>query len=299
MDHHPNIQRKLKKSLMDKITVDSPAKINIGLRIVRKREDGYHDLKTIFYPLLLSDVITFTKSERTTLKTNSDEINQLNQNLILNAKKILEEHTGKELNVRIELEKNIPMGAGLGGGSSNAASTLKSLNFLYNLKCDFETLANLALQLGSDVPYFLNPVAGFAISRGEKIKKISLSLSNPILLVNPGVHISTKWAFEQVKVSEDTDNFKRLNDLDVITLEDIMKRATNDFEEVVFSAYPEIKKVKEELYSLGANFALMTGTGSTIFAIFSNLQKANLAKEKFDDRCFTYLNYPVDKGSIT
>ncbi|UCH64598.1 MAG: 4-(cytidine 5'-diphospho)-2-C-methyl-D-erythritol kinase [Ignavibacterium sp.] len=284
---------------MDKITVDSPAKINIGLKIIRKREDGYHDLQTIFYPLLLNDVITFVKSETTTLITKSDDINQLQRNLIIEAKEILEKHTGKKLNIRINLEKNIPMGAGLGGGSSNAATTLKSLNFLFNLNCDFETLAELALKLGSDVPYFLNPVAGFATSRGEKIKKISLSLSNPILLINPGIHISTKWAFEQVRISEDTDEFKRIGVLDSITLEDIKQSATNDFEEVVFSAFPEIKEVKEELYSYGANFALMTGTGSTLFAIFSNLQKANLAKQKFEDRYFTYLNYPVDKGSIT
>jgi 4-diphosphocytidyl-2-C-methyl-D-erythritol kinase len=284
---------------MDKITIDSPAKINIGLRIIKKREDGYHDLQTIFYPLLLSDVITFQKNDATTLKTDSDDVKQLKENLIIDAKNILEKHSGKKLNVRIKLEKNIPLGAGLGGGSSNAATTLKTLNFLYKLNCDFETLAGLALQLGSDVPYFLNPVAAYATSRGEKIKNISLSLSNPILLVNPGIHISTKWAFEQVKISEDTDKFNSLSDLDVITLEDVRQYAANDFEEVVFSAYPEIGKVKEELYSLGANFALMTGTGSTLFAIFSNLQKANLAKEHFENKYFTYLNYPVDKGSIT
>ena len=178
-------------------------------------------------------------------------------------------------------------------------TTLKTLNFIYKLNCDFETLAGLALELGSDVPYFLNPVACFATSRGEKIKKIPLSLSNPILLVNPGIHISTKWAFEQLKISENQDTFESLNELDVITLDDIKQHAKNDFEEVVFSAYPEIKSLKEELYSLGANFALMSGTGSTIFAFFSNLQKAYLAKEKFIDRYFTFLNYPVNKGSIT
>jgi 4-diphosphocytidyl-2-C-methyl-D-erythritol kinase len=284
---------------MDKITVDSPAKINIGLRIIKKREDGYHNLQTIFYPLLLSDVLTFEKNDTTTLKTDSNDIKQLDENLIIQAIDILEKYTEKKLNVRIHLEKNIPLGAGLGGGSSNAATTLKTLNFLYKLNCDFESLVGLALQLGADVPYFLNPVACFATSRGEKIKNISLSLSNPILLVNPGIHISTKWAFEQVKISEDTDKFNSLNDYDVITVEDIKKYATNDFEEIVFTAYPEIKNVKEGLYSLGANFVLMTGTGSTLFAIFSNLQKANLAKEHYQNKYYTFLNYPVDKGSIT
>lgn len=284
---------------MDKITVNSPAKINIGLKIIEKREDGYYNLQTIFYPLLLSDVLTFEKNNTTILETDSDDIQKLNDNLIIKAKEILEKHITKKLNVRIHLEKNIPLGAGLGGGSSNAATTLKSLNSLYKLNCDYDTLADLALQLGSDVPFFLDPVACFATSRGEKMKNISLYLSNPILLVNPGIHISTKWAFEQVKVSEDTDNFQRMGDLEIVTVDDIKRFATNDFEEIVFTAYPEIKKIKEGLYSLGANFVLMTGTGSTLYAIFSNLQKANSAREYYKNKYYTFLNYPVNKGSIT
>ena len=146
---------------------------------------------------------------------------------------------------------------------------------------------------------FIVYVFCFATSRGEKIKNISLSLSNPILLVNPGIHISTKWAFEQVIISEDADSLERLTELEVITVEYIKQFATNDFEDIVFRAYPEIKETKMELYSLGANFVLMTGTGSTLYAIFSNLQKANLAKEHYKNKYFTYLNYPVNKGSIT
>ena len=284
---------------MDKITVNSPAKINIGLRIIGKRKDGYHNLETIFYPLLLADVISFEKNEKTILETDSDELKQAKEDLIIKAKDIIENYTGEKMNVRINLQKNIPLGAGLGGGSSNAAATLKSLNTLFNLNCNYETLADLALKLGSDVPYFLNPVACFATSRGEKIKNISLSLSNPILLVNPGINISTKWAFDQVTVVNDKDTLQKLANLEVLTVDDIKQFATNDFEEIVFAEYPEIRILKEELYSLGAAFVMMTGTGSTLYGIFSNLQKANLAQDHYKTKYFTFLNYPVNKGSIT
>ena len=284
---------------MDKITVNSPAKINIGLRIIEKREDGYHNLQTIFYPLLLADVISFEKNKTTILESDSDELQQSKENLIIKAKDILENYTGEKINVRINVKKNIPLGAGLGGGSSNAAAALKSLNTLYKLNCNYETLSELALKLGSDVPYFLNPVACFATSRGEKIKNISLSLSNPILLVNPGINMSTKWAFDQMKAFKDTDTLQKLADLEVLTVDDIKQSATNDFEEIVFAAYPEIRIIKEELYSLGASFVMMTGTGSTLYGIFSNLQKAYLAQDHYKNKYFTFLNYPVNKGSIT
>jgi len=284
---------------MDKITLNSPAKINIGLRIIGKREDGYHNIQTIFYPLLLADVLSFEKNDKTILETNSDELKKTKGNLIIKAKDILENYAREKMNVRINLKKNIPLGAGLGGGSSNAAVTLKSLNTLYNLNFNYEILSKLALIIGSDVPFFLDPVASFATSRGEKIKNIPLSLSNPILLVNPGINISTKWAFDQVKVSRDTNTFERLSNLEVVKIEDIKQSATNDFEDIVFNAYPEIRIIKEELYTYGATFVLMTGTGSTLYGIFSNLQKAKLAQDHYQNRYFTFINYPVNKGSIT
>ena len=284
---------------MDKITLNSPAKINIGLRIIGKREDGYHNIQTIFYPLLLADVLSFEKNDKTILETNSDELKQTKGNLIIKAKDILENYAREKMNVRINLKKNIPLGAGLGGGSSNAAVTLKSLNTLYNLNFNYEILSKLALIIGSDVPFFLDPVASFATSRGEQIKNIPLSLSNPILLVNPGINISTKWAFDQVKVSRDTNAFERLSNLEVVKIEDIKQSATNDFEDIVFNTYPEIRIIKEELYTYGATFVLMTGTGSTLYGIFSNLQKAKLAQDHYQNRYFTFINYPVNKGSIT
>ena len=284
---------------MDKLIFNSPAKINIGLNILEKRNDGYHNLETIFYPLLLSDYITFQKSDKTTLTSNSKEIENLSSNLVIDSITLLQNFTKKEFEVKINLEKNIPIGAGLGGGSSNAATTLKAVNQLFNLNFDYTQLFKLALEIGSDVPYLLNPVPCFASSRGEVLTKINLYLGQPILIVNPGIHISTKWAFDNFKVENRNGKLSEVKTKKNVTLDDIKKIATNDFEEIVFKEYPDIKPIKDKLYNLGAEFSLMTGTGSTVFGIFSNLQKARFAQNEFEKDYFTYLNFPVDKGSIT
>ena len=284
---------------MNRIVLKSPAKINIGLNIIRKREDGYHDLETIFYPLLLSDILTFEKADDTTLESNSNEINALKTNLILTAIELLENTADQKLNVKIHLEKNIPIGAGLGGGSSNAAATLKALNQLFELNLNFDTLLETALTLGSDVPFFLEPFPCFASSRGEIRKNIQLSLSQPILIVNPGIHISTKWAFQNLKLKSHKKSLKELCEHSSIMFEGIKDYAANDFEKIIFKKYPEIKSIKDKLEASGADFVSMTGTGSTIYGVFSNLQKARWIKEDFDASYFTYINFPVNQGSIT
>ncbi len=284
---------------MKSITVESPAKINIGLNVVSKREDGFHNLETIFYPLLLSDRITFGKSDSFAIDSNSEELVSLKDNLITRAKELLEEKTGKILNVNIYIEKNIPMGAGLGGGSSNAATTLKALNQLFSLKLEYNDLAETALKLGSDVPFFLNPVPCFAESRGEIITRVPLSISYPILIVYPGIHISTKEAFEKITPGVPEKSLRLLTNKKSISLEDLIKFAKNDFEDFAFNNYPVIKEIRDKLIDSGAELAMMTGTGSSVFGIFTNLQKARWAEDDFRKDFFTFLNFPVDKGSIT
>ena len=181
---------------MEKIIVESPSKINIGLNIVEKRKDGFHNLETIFYPLLLSDQIEFEKSGKIDFNSNSEILNKSKENLILKAINLLEVKTSKEINVKINLNKMIPIGAGLGGGSSNAAITLKAINKLFDLELSTELLAETALELGSDVPFFLTNTPSYAESIGEKLQSLNLELQYPILIVNPGVTISTQWAFE-------------------------------------------------------------------------------------------------------
>lgn len=284
---------------MNQTKVESPAKINLGLNVIRKRDDGHHDLETIFIPLLLSDKITFSKSEVLKLNTNSELLNELKDNLILKTIRLLENFTDRKFVLDIFVEKVIPIGGGLGGGSSNAATTLKSVNKLFNLELSYKELSELALELGSDVPYFLNPVPSYAESRGEILYPLDLEIPYPILVVNPRIKIDTGWAFKKIKPSKPIKNLRYIlqkNPGDFNNLKEYLK---NDFEEIIFQEFPQIKNLKEELYNLGARFALMSGTGSTVYGIFSNLQKAFWAEEYFKQNYFTYLNNPFTKGSIT
>ena len=273
---------------MDKIVVNSPAKINLGLNLFGKRNDGFHNLETIFYPLKLADKIHISKTDDFIFTTNNSSLSSGTSNLVIKVKDLLENFTKEKINCNIYLEKNIPIGAGLGGGSSNAAVTLKALNKLFNLNLSNKTLLELALTLGSDIPFFLNPVPSFATSRGEILKEISLKLKGYLLLVYPGVHISTKWAFENCMPKNNKIQVQRI--IKKMSLDDdFSDLLTNDFEEIVFAEYPQIKEIKERLIEMGAYFTLMTGTGSSVYGIFHNKDKVEIAKEKFPKESFTYI----------
>jgi 4-diphosphocytidyl-2-C-methyl-D-erythritol kinase len=283
---------------MEEIKLESHSKINIGLNVVEKRKDGFHNLQTVFYPLLLADKLVFQKSDKLKLISDSKKIEELNDNLILEAIKLIENETGLKIKVKISLEKNIPIGAGLGGGSSNAAATLKAINKLYELKFEYKKISDLALKLGSDVPFFLSAVPSYGESRGEKLIPLNLEIQYPILVVNPGINISTRWAFEKIIPSKPNYNLIQLLS-GKLDFTEIRNQVKNDFEPIVFKEYPVIEKIKKDFYGKGANFALMSGTGSTVYGIFSNLQKALWAEEYFQQSYFTFLNNPFDRGSIT
>ncbi|MCW8804200.1 MAG: 4-(cytidine 5'-diphospho)-2-C-methyl-D-erythritol kinase [Ignavibacteriaceae bacterium] len=279
--------------------LESPSKINLGLNIVSKREDGYHNLETIFLPLLLSDTINFNKSEELTLNTDSDILNHLSDNLILKAIALVESYTNRKFTLEIFVQKMIPIGGGLGGGSSNAAVSLKAINKIFDLGLNFEVLSKLALKLGSDVPYFLNPVPCYAGSRGEEIYPLNIEVPYPILVVNPRIKIDTSWAFIRIIPKEPLISLRSILQDGISDFDKLKKYVKNDFEETIFREYPVIKQIKDDLYNQGAQFALMSGTGSTVYGFFSNLQKAIWAQEYFNQKCFTFLNNPFAKGSIT
>ena len=279
---------------MDEFIVNSPAKINIGLNIIQKRDDGFHNLETIFYTLNLYDEIKFKKSDKFTFNSNDDNLNKEKTNLIIKAKELLEKELGKYFPVDIYLKKNIPIGAGLGGGSSNAASTLLSLAKLFDLEISKNQLKELAIKLGSDVSFFLNPVTSFAESRGENIYPVNLKINKYLLIVNPGIHISTKWAFSLITPKQPNISLKSLIDKPKIEIEDVLSFATNDFEEIVFKHFPEIKSIQEKMLYFGANYSMMTGTGSTVWAIFDD-EEAVYQTELFF-RCknyFTIIQEPI------
>ncbi len=276
---------------MEKIIIKTPAKINFGLNILRKRSDGYHDIETIFYPIKLFDTLTISPSKKFTFKSNLKQIADEQNNSIIKAVKLLEKLSGKKFNINIELEKLIPIGAGMGGGSSDGAASLIALNKYYNLNIAEDELKKLALKIGSDTPFFLNPTPSFAQSRGEIIQNINFSIPFAILIVNPGIHISTKWAYENLKLKNHNDFLRSINSNVQLDFSRLKNKVTNDFEDIVYEKYQEIKKIKLQLYKSKALFALMTGSGSTVFGIFQDYNSAKIAAEKFPSNYFTFIDY--------
>lgn len=274
---------------MSEIVVKSPAKINIGLNIINKRDDGFHNLETIFYPLDLFDEIGFTKSEKFTFRSNDPNLNKEKTNLIIKAKELLETEFNVQLTVDINLNKNIPIGAGLGGGSSNAATTLIALTKLFNLQIDSTHLSQLALQLGSDVPFFLNPVPSFAESRGEVLVPINLKLEKYLVIVNPGIHISTKWAFGLITPNQPKLSLQSLINKSPIEIEDLKSIASNDFEKIVFNHFSDVREIKDKMLEFGALFSMMTGTGSTVWGMFNDEDAAHQTELFF--KCKNYFTH--------
>ncbi|RJP67650.1 MAG: 4-(cytidine 5'-diphospho)-2-C-methyl-D-erythritol kinase [Ignavibacteriales bacterium] len=280
--------------MIDYIEIKAPAKINFGLNVISKREDGFHNLETIFYPLKdLYDELRFTRSNKFEF-TCSDKELETDDNLIIRAKNLLENESKKKINVRIELQKNIPLGAGLGGGSSDAAATLLSLNDMFGLKYDLDKLRSFALQLGSDVPFFISAKPAFAESRGEKLTLIDFEIPYPIVLVNPGIHISTAEAYKNIKSKPAMFNLKDLTNIKLTEPSDYITKVTNDFEDYAFNKHPEIEEIKEKLYSFGAKLSLMTGSGSTVFGIFNSFNEAEKAKVYFAEKYFAFINLPEE-----
>ena len=272
-----------------KETIKAPAKINFGLNVVEKRKDGFHNIETIFYPLSLSDTLAFSDSDKYTFETDNSILKSEKDNLITKAKEILEQFTGKTINVQIHLSKRIPIGAGLGGGSSDAATTLVTLNRLLKLGLDSVELNKLALELGSDVPFFLNPFPSYGTSRGEILEQIDFKIKESILLINPGIFVSTKWAYEKItpkKPELSLIDYYRRAKLNLDNYSDIIK---NSFEKPVINEFQAIGKLKEEICESGADFVLMSGSGSSLFGLFSDKEKALEAQTEFRKRFFTYL----------
>jgi 4-diphosphocytidyl-2-C-methyl-D-erythritol kinase len=274
---------------MKELRIKAPAKINIGLNVVSKRPDGYHNIETIFYPLGLCDFLTITKANNFQFTSNNSALISTTDNLIVEAKEKLEKEIGQKINVHIHLEKNIPIGGGLGGGSSDAATTLTGLNKLLGLNLSYEKLFNLSLDIGSDVPFFLKLKPCFAESRGEKLSPLDFAISYPILIVNRGIHISTQWAYNNITPQKPLFNLKDFTQEHISAPAKLSQFLKNDFEEIVFVKYPEIKELKEKLYERGANFALMSGSGSTVFGIFEELSIAKKAERTLGENYFTYI----------
>lgn len=248
-------------------TVTSPAKINWSLRITGRRPDGFHDLETVFQTISLADELAFRDAERLSLTCDDPTIPTDESNLIVRAARALGSPP-----VAIELQKRIPAGGGLGGGSSNAATTLLTLNGMFDLRRD--DLAEIALALGSDVPFFLVGATAYATGRGEVLTPMPPMSGIPLLLVLPEERVLTKDAFARVTRYSPALGFDAYRSFD---------NFTNDFEEPVFAMHPRLRTLKQRLYDAGARWAAMSGSGSTIVGAFETADARDRAAETFGD----------------
>lgn len=268
-------------------------KINLGLSIKGKRSDGYHNLETVFYPVLIKDILeitTLTNDELSSVLPGDEYIHfsysglpiagDKNDNLCVKAYYLLKKDFPSLPAIRMHLHKVIPMGAGLGGGSSDGAFTLGLLNEKFALELTTGQLIDYAIQLGSDCPFFIINRSCYAGRRGEMLEELNLDLSAySLVLINPGIQINTGWAFSRISFPDSCQSQLQGNTLKEIIgqpIDNWKGTLVNDFEKPVFEKFPEIKRIKDHLYKQGAIYAAMSGSGSTVFGIYNKKEKGLL-----------------------
>ena len=253
-------------------------KINLGLHITGKIPDGFHELETVFYPVLLKDILEVVTSSTLQFQSTGLTIpGNPETNLCLKAYHLLKADFPHLPAVQMHLHKIIPMGAGLGGGSADGAFALRLLNQKYQLNLSTEQLIDYALQLGSDCPFFILNQPCYATGRGEHLTPIQLDLSRyRFVIVHPGIHINTKWAFEQIRPSIPTKSIKEIIQLPI---QDWKHYLSNDFEAPIMQNYPAIEAIKLALYKDGAIYASMSGSGSAVFGIYPTNANIQLNKQ--------------------
>jgi 4-diphosphocytidyl-2-C-methyl-D-erythritol kinase len=264
-------------------------KINLGLNIIGKRIDGYHDLETIFYPIQIKDAVEIIESRNTQHSILSKGAlsgnlqcamsglpidGDIENNLCVKAYQLIKKDFPGLPAVMFHLHKVIPIGAGLGGGSADGAFTLKLLNTKFDLGLTEEELIGYALQLGSDCPFFIRNKPCFATGRGEKLELVNVDLTGyKFIIIHPGIHVNTAMAFSNIKACYPARPVKEIVQQPLISWKNELK---NDFEEPLFSKHPEIKKLRDDLYDKGAVYASLTGSGSAVYGIFERDQSIDI-----------------------
>lgn len=249
-------------------------KINLGLHILRKRADGYHDLETVFYPVRFTDILELIPERTTTdqpvnyAQSGLDIQGNPLDNLCVKAYLLLKKDYPALPPVKMHLHKVIPTGAGLGGGSADAAFTLQLLNDYFKLGLSTDQLLHYALSLGSDCPFFILNKPAYATGRGELLEPVSVDLTGyTLVIINPGIHVPTAQAFAGIRPAQPERSLKEIIALPVSSWADEL---INDFEKPIFYQYPEIAAIKDELYRAGAVYASMSGSGSTVYGLFTD-----------------------------
>jgi 4-diphosphocytidyl-2-C-methyl-D-erythritol kinase len=279
------------------LVLRAPAKINWSLYVLNKRDDGYHNILSLMHCIGLYDILTFEYSDTIEIITDMDIPPQ--HNLVYKAAQSLQSHVGIKSGAKVILKKEIPAGAGLGGGSSDAAYTLMGLNKLWGLELKLNELKTIGSGLGSDVPFFFanmsgNPMA-IAEGRGDILTPLKIDIPYTLLIIKPSISISTTWAYEKIDLKLETQSSKKLtktedkiNNINLIynalkagDISFLKSRIYNDFEDAVIEEYPVIGSLKEELLNVGASMAIMSGSGSAVFGLFEDRDRAVNASRQF------------------
>jgi 4-diphosphocytidyl-2-C-methyl-D-erythritol kinase len=286
---------------METLRLPSYAKINLGLLVKGKREDGFHEIETILHQIDLRDEIEIVRRSDGHVKMSTDHpgLPIDDGNLCVQAAKRLQLAFKVQEGAEIRLTKVIPAGAGLGGGSSNAAAVLLGLNRLWQLDLPPEELQRLAASIGADVPFFIRGGSALASGKGDTINHFDLVNSFAILVVFPNVMIPTRWAYGQFNLSLTKSEksltllyFKRIN----INNVNLLRSLRNDFEDVVFPEYPMLSHCKRLMEDAGAVYASLSGSGSALYGFFQNTGDAAAASEAFQERCQTYVTQHIEWG---
>ena len=251
------------------------AKINLGLHIVKKRDDGYHNIESVLIPVPINDAleITVNKKRKTEFSTTGIKIPSDGKINLVERAFILLSESYEIPTVDLDLLKNIPIGAGLGGGSSDAASCLLGLNNLFNLNISEKKLLSLSAQLGADCSFFVKNKIVFTEGIGDVFTDLDINFSTyKFVVIYPEIHVSTIDAYKHIKPKKHTKDIRDILKQPIETWRNELK---NDFEESVFKLYPKITKVKQEIYNSGAAYASMSGSGSAVFGIFKADPKTN------------------------
>ena len=271
------------------ITVFAPAKINLVLRILDRRADGYHNLWSLMQIVRLEDELSISLSDKhssITLQCDDSSLKTDPSNLVYRAAAAVLEHSGRVVGLDLVLAKRIPMGAGLGGGSSDAAATIIGLNQLLNLGWSMEKMAHVGQTLGSDVPFFFFAPSAIVEGRGEKVASVRIKGQRWVVLVNPGFPVETKWAYQQLSISRTevrplSETHAALGKTSALSWENVLHVAENDFETAVFKAHPALHRLKQKLLAEGAEAALLSGSGATVFGVFRDETSARQAQSSF------------------
>ena len=284
----------------ESITVRCSAKINLYLDVIRRRDDGYHDIETVFQPVTLYDIIRIEPAARGITLTGDDPgIRWDSSNLCWKAAGLILGEDGEGRGVSISVRKNIPAGAGLGGGSSDAAGVLSGVNELFGLGIDRQRLMETALEIGSDVPFFLFGSPAIGRGRGELLEKTNGLETGTILIVKPDLNVSTRWAYQNPNlILTRPECGHKLNCLlgGLKDFPDIALEASNSFQEVVVGEYPVIGRILALLEREGASLSLMSGSGSACFALYEDDTTASRVMDlMLDEGHSAWIVYPAGR----